>query len=31
MAHIFAHSFTITFGWDRFCGFGFFGVVKKRA
>ena len=31
MTHACAHSFTFTYGWNRFYGFGFFGVAKKRA
>lgn len=26
-----AHSFTFTFGWTRFNGFGSFGMVKRGA
>ncbi len=25
-----AHSFTFSFGWTRFTGFGYFGVEKQR-
>lgn len=25
-----AHSFTFSFGWTRFAGFGYFGVEKQR-
>ena len=31
MTHTCACNFTFTFGWNRFCGFGFFGAAKKRA
>jgi len=31
MAHITAHNELFFFGWDRFYGFGFFGMGKQRA
>ena len=31
MAHTNAHNFTYSFGWNRFYGFGFFGVETQRA
>jgi len=31
MSHTYACSFTFSFGWARFCGFGFFGVDKRQA
>ena len=26
-----AHSFTFTYGWTRFSGFGYFGMEKRGA
>ena len=31
MTHAAAHSFTFTFCWTRFSGFGYFGVEKSAA
>ena len=31
MTHTNAYSFTFTFCWNRFNGFGFFGVEKRQA
>lgn len=31
MTRSYAHSFTFTFGWTRFSGFGCFGVFKRGA
>lgn len=31
MTHISAHNSLFFFGWNRFSGFGYFGVEKQRA
>lgn len=31
MAHTNAHNELFFFGWNRFYGFGYFGVEKQRA
>ena len=31
MTHSNAHSFTFTYGWTRFSGFGYFGMKKSAA